>query len=91
MPQALQSRSGSGLVTIPKEYLERDDLLDDYGEPADKQLTVERLDSGMYVIRVCEDDGDLPEIRECPVIDQLASQKAQQLLSENVFGQQQGD
>lgn len=84
--QKLQHRSGSGLVTIPKQFLERDGLIDDAGEPDDAHLTVDRLGERAYVVRVC--DGDVPELSECDVIQRLA---AKRIVDEDVFGQQKGE
>lgn len=78
--QKLQNRSGSGLVTLPKDFLERDGLLDSDGEPDEAHLTVDRLDERAYVVRVC--DGDVPELSECDVIQRLA---AERIVDENVL------
>ncbi|GGK64644.1 hypothetical protein [Haloarcula sebkhae] len=79
--QKLQNRSGSGLVTLPKDFLERDGLLDSDGEPDEAHLTVDRLDERAYVVRVC--DGDVPELSECEAIQRLA---AERIVDEDVFG-----
>jgi len=84
--QKLQNRDGSGVVTIPKDDLERDGLLTDEGEPAEKHLTVDRLGERAYVVRVC--DGDVPELSECSEIRRIA---AERILDEDVFGQRQGE
>ncbi|AJF26812.1 hypothetical protein SG26_14280 [Haloarcula sp. CBA1115] len=84
--QKLQNRGGSGLVTLPKTFLERDGLVDDAGEPDDAHLTVDRLGERAYVVRVC--DGDVPELTECEAIQRIA---AERMLDEDVFGQQQGE
>lgn len=84
--QQLQNRGGSGLVTVPKDFLERDGLLDESGEPEDAHLTVERLGERAYVVRVC--DGDVPELSECEFIQRIA---AERVLDEDVFGRRQGE
>ncbi|GGN92288.1 hypothetical protein [Haloarcula pellucida] len=84
--QKLQSRGGSGMVTVPKEFLDRDGLLDDDGEPETAHLTVERLGERAYVVRVC--DGDIPELAECEEIRRIA---AERVLDEDVFGRRQGE
>ncbi|KOX92814.1 hypothetical protein AMS69_10150 [Haloarcula rubripromontorii] len=84
--QKLQNRSGSGLVTLPKGFLERDGLLDESGEPDEAHLTVDRLDERAYVVRVC--DGDVPELSECEAIQRLA---AERILDEDVLGKRQGE
>ena len=83
--QKLQNRDGSGVVTIPKDDLERDGLLDG-DEPAEKHLTVDRLGERTYVVRVC--DGDIPELADCPEIRRIA---AERMLDEDVFGQSQAE
>jgi len=81
--QKLQNRSGSGLVTLPKDFLERDGLLNSDGEPDEAHLTVDRLDERTYVVRVC--DGDVPELSECEAIQRLA---AERIIDEDMFGRQ---
>jgi len=84
--QKLQNRSGSGLVTLPKDYLERDGLIDSDGEPDEAHLTVDRLGERAYVVRVC--DGDVPELSECEVVRRLA---AERIVDEDVSGRQKGE
>lgn len=68
--QKLQNHHGSGLATIPKRFLERDDLVDDDGEPKDDvSLTVDRLDEKVYAIRVC--DGEVPEVEDTDFVQRL--------------------
>ena len=67
--QTLQQRSRSGVVTIPKRFLERDGLLDEDGNPLQKPVTVDRLDEGVYAVRVC--DGDVPEVEETETVERL--------------------
>ncbi|WP_284010324.1 hypothetical protein [Haloarcula pelagica] len=73
MPQKLQNKNGSGLVTIPKDFLDRDGLLTEDGNPEDRVVSVERLDSGAYILRVCDERGDLPELAECDAIQRVAA------------------
>jgi len=80
--QKLQSRGGSGMVTLPKSFLDRDGLVDENGDPDEAHLTVDRLGERAYVVRVC--DGDVPELSECDVIQRLA---AERIVDEDVFGQ----
>jgi len=80
--QKLQNHDGSGVVTVPKTFLDRDGLLDDDGEPAEAHLAIDRLDERAYVVRVC--DGDVPELTECEVIQRLAAEK---LLAEDMIGE----
>lgn len=83
--QKLQNRDGSGVVTIPKDDLERDGLLDG-DEPSEHHLTVDRLGERAYLVRVC--DGDIPELWECPEIRRIAVER---MLDEDVFGEQRGE
>ncbi|MFB6235485.1 MAG: hypothetical protein ABEH81_14035 [Halopenitus sp.] len=49
--QKLQDKSGSGVVTLPKDDLDRDDVLTDDGEiPESQSVFVERADEGVYVV-----------------------------------------
>jgi hypothetical protein len=84
--QQLQNHGGSGVVTVPKDFLERDGLVDDDGDPADAHLTVDRLGDRAYVVRVC--DGDVPELTECEAIRRIA---AERVLDEDVLGRQQDE
>jgi len=83
--QKLQNRDGSGVVTIPKDDLERDGLLDG-NEPSEHHLTVDRLGERAYLVRVC--DGDIPEVADCEVVRRIA---AERILDEDVFGERQGE
>lgn len=81
--QKLRDDGGSGMATIPREFLERDDVLHD-GEIPDKQnLTVDRLGERAYLVRLV-DDGDVPDLAECESIERIVGQR---LLQEDAFGQ----
>jgi len=85
--QALQNKSGSGVVTIPKADLERDGLLDEDGQPAeDQMMMVERLGERCYLVRAV--DGDIPEVEECPAVRRLA---AEMMLQEDALGTPSAD
>jgi hypothetical protein len=81
--QKLRDDNGSGLVTIPKDFLERDDVFDDGEVPEQQNLTVDRLGERTYVVRLV-DDGHYPELTECEEIERLA---AQRILQEGSLGQ----
>jgi len=59
--QTLQERSGSGLATIPHDFLERDDVIDDGEFPDEQNLVVDRLDRRVYLVRLT-DDGSIPDV-----------------------------
>lgn len=81
--QKLRDDGGSGLVTIPKKYLERDDVLDDDGDVPDEQrLTVDRLGRRAYLVRLT-DGGSLPELHECEAVRRVA---AERMLTEDAYG-----
>ena len=85
--QALQNKSGSGVVTIPKPLLDRDGLLDEDGQPhEDQMMMVERLGERCYLVRAV--DGDVPEVQECPEVRRLA---AEMMLQEDALGKQRAD
>lgn len=84
--QKLRTDGSSGLVTIPRAFLEKDSVLTDDGEvPDGQQVDVERLGECAYLVRVA-DDGTLPDPQECEVVERLA---AQRILNEDAFGRQQ--
>ncbi|QHS17791.1 hypothetical protein GWK26_11895 [haloarchaeon 3A1-DGR] len=75
--RTLQNHSGSGVVTLPKDDLAKDDLLEDGevagGQPAD----IDRIGRRTYVLRFPEiGDDQLPELTECELINRLAAQRA---------------
>ncbi|MFC7096061.1 hypothetical protein [Halobaculum marinum] len=82
--QTLQRRSGSGLVTLPKKGLERDDVLTEDGEiPEQQNLVVDRLGRRVYLVRLV-DDARVPDAEETEVVERLA---AQRLLQQDAFEQ----
>jgi len=83
--QKLRTDGSSGLVTIPRAFLEKDDVLDDGEVPNERQVDVERLGERAYLVRVA-DDGMLPDPQECEVVERLA---AQRILNEDAYGRQQ--
>ncbi len=77
----LQDRDGSGTVTIPKQCLRMDGLLDENGSPSEQCASVDRLGRRTYVVRFSE-DGDIPEITKAPLIQQIAAKTDFQPASE---------
>ncbi len=74
--QKLQNHGGSGVVTLPRDELEKDDVLDDGEIPDEQHLDVERMGYRTYVVRIPEDGGTLPELTECDFVERLAAQRA---------------
>lgn len=73
--QILQDLDGTGVVTIPKGYLDDDGLLTEDGDIPDGQcVDVGRLDRRTYVVRFPEEHGDLPELAETSAIRRIAAQ-----------------
>ena len=86
--QKLRNMDGTGSVTIPKDDLDRDGLVDDDGElPDDQHVVVDRLDEGCYAIRFV-DSGDVPELAECEAIERIA---AQRMLQQDALGSVRAD
>jgi hypothetical protein len=52
----LQSKTGSGVVTIPRDHLDMCGLLDEDGDPKSVQLLVEMEEPGSWNVRVLNDD-----------------------------------
>ena len=81
--QKLRNDGGSGLVTIPKKYLERDGLFTEYeGLPDEHRLIVDRLWRRTYLVRLT-DDGSFQELHDCEEIQRVAAQK---VLEQDAFG-----
>ena len=74
--QKLQDHGGSGVVTLPRDELQKDAVLDDGEIPDEQHLDVERMGRRTYVVRIPEDDGELPELTECDFVKRLAAQRA---------------
>ncbi|SFR31174.1 hypothetical protein [Halorubrum sodomense] len=74
--QKLQNHGGSGVVTIPRDDLEKDDLLDEGELPDEQHLDVDRLGRRTYVVRIPEEGGNLPELAQCEVVERLAAKRA---------------
>lgn len=61
----LRDRNGSPAVTLDKDHLRRDGVLDADGSiPDDRQLLVERVEEGAYLVRVIESVEEIPEAGE---------------------------
>ena len=70
----LIKQHGSSMVTLPKNGLERDGLVDEDGEPVEQQsAVVDRLGKRCYLVRLA--DGDVPEVTETEVVKRLAAQR----------------
>lgn len=78
--QKLRDDGGSGLVTLPKRYLEKDDVLEDGDIPDEIAVDVERLDRRTYAVRICE-DGEFPDLKDAEFIERLVGQR---LFSEGI-------
>ncbi|MDG5778251.1 hypothetical protein VB773_14900 [Haloarculaceae archaeon H-GB2-1] len=70
----IRQKNGSGLVTIPKEYLQMDGVLVDGEIPECHHLVVDYLDTGVYAIRLTQ-DGDIPSLREAEGIRQIVADR----------------
>ncbi|WP_256288798.1 hypothetical protein [Halobellus inordinatus] len=72
--QKLRKDSGSGVVTIPKKFLEKDDVISDDEVPEGVAVDVERLGRRSYAVRISE-DGDFPDLQESEIVERLAAQR----------------
>lgn len=52
----LQSKTGSGVVTIPRDHLDVCGLLDEDGDPKSVQLLVRMDEPGSWTVQVLNDD-----------------------------------
>jgi predicted alpha/beta-hydrolase family hydrolase len=76
MPRKLRNEHGSGTVTLPKEDLRLDGLVDEDGELVETQAAIQRLGSRCYVVRIPDTHGDLPSLEETRAIKRLAAEQA---------------
>ena len=72
--QKLRDDGGSGLVTIPKRYLDKDDVLEEGEIPEEIAVDVERLDRRTYAVRISE-DGEFPELQDADFIERIVGQR----------------
>lgn len=72
--QVLQQKNRSGVVTIPKEHLERDGVLED-GDPEEQNLVVDRIGRQQYLVRMVE-GGNVPDLEEAEVVQRVAAKIA---------------
>jgi len=70
--QVLQQKNLSGVVTIPKEHLERDGVLQDGEFPDEQNLVVDRVGRQQYLVRMVE-GGDVPDLEEAEVVQRVAA------------------
>ena len=73
--QVLQQKNLSGVVTIPKEHLERDEVLEDGEFPDEQNLVVDRVGRQQYLVRMVE-GGDVPDLEEAEVVQRVAAKIA---------------
>jgi hypothetical protein len=73
--QVLQQKNLSGVVTIPKEHLERDGVLEDGEFPDEQNLVVDRVGRQQYLVRMVE-GGDVPDLEEAEVVQRVAAKIA---------------
>jgi hypothetical protein len=64
MFRKLRDRGGTPAVSLVKDHLRRDGLLEDGKIPEDLEVYVERVDNGAYLVRAVSPDGDLPNLDE---------------------------
>lgn len=86
LPRKLRNEHGSGTVTLPKEDLRLDGLVDEDGELVETQAAIQRLSSRCYVVRIPDAHGDLPSLEETRAIRRLAAETALDLSSMQAVG-----
>jgi len=81
--QKLRDDGGSALATIPRQYLERDGVLDEDGEvPENQSIAVDRIGDRAYVVLV-SDGSALPDFEDTETVQRIVAQK---LLRQDTFG-----
>jgi len=74
--QKLVQKSGSGVVTMPKDKLEDDGVLEDGEIPEDQCVSVDHIGTRAFVVRFPDGEGQLPDIHECEAIRRVAAELA---------------
>lgn len=63
---------GTPGITLPRDDLSDDGLLDDGEIPDEQWMRIDRLGERTYLVRAC--DGDLPDVRESEVVRRLVAE-----------------
>lgn len=74
--QKLVPKSGSGVVTMPKDKLRDDGVLEDGEIPDDQCVSVDHIGTRTFVVRIPDDGGQLPDLHECEAIRRVAAEMA---------------
>ncbi|WP_435099574.1 hypothetical protein [Halarchaeum sp. P4] len=75
--QTLQVHNASGQVTLPKDDLRRDGVIDDdFEDDFEQNCVVDRLGRGQFLVRLVDVDGegDVPDLLESEVVQRAAMQ-----------------
>lgn len=64
----LRDLDGTASVSLPRYELRRDDHLNDGKIPDSLDAAVDRIGEGTYVVRLVDEDEDVPEIRESELV-----------------------
>ena len=75
--QTIQRKSGSGVVTLPKDHLELLGLLDENGDPESTSVVVRMTSPGVWRIELAE-DADLEEPTDEISVSSAHSQEVDQ-------------
>jgi hypothetical protein len=70
--QQLREKTGSAVVTIPKDELRADGVLEDGEIPDQQTVDVEKLGERAFLVRIV-DEGEVPAVEECDVVRRLAA------------------
>jgi len=68
----LQDNNGSAQVTLPKEKLAADGVLDDGCVPDEQGVRIEQVGRRSYLVRI-PDGGDLPDLRDTDIVQREAA------------------
>jgi hypothetical protein len=77
--ETLRILSGSGYVNLPKRELRKDGLVEDDEVVEDQEYKVEKMGHRAYLVRLPEDEEELPPLEETEVVQQQVALEMQEL------------
>jgi hypothetical protein len=71
----LRENTGTGVASIPKDLLREADLVKDDGSIRQQPVKVEHAGGGVFVLRVADEAGSLPALRDTELARRAAAER----------------